>query len=82
MDGALPLGQQMTLLVMLIPLQEQSQMDDYTAARAAGAPRPDTPTTIPLERRDIPPQLSATLEHIVGQLDILTQVLYADCGIS
>ena len=32
------------------------------------------PLTTPLERRDIPPQLSMTLEHIVGQLDVLTQV--------
>jgi len=27
-----------------------------------------------LERRDIPPQLSETLEHIVSQLDVITQV--------
>ena len=38
------------------------------------------PTTTPLERRDIPPQLSETLEHIVGQLDVITQVqLYLRC---
>lgn len=33
------------------------------------------PTTTPLERRDIPPQLSETLEHIVGQLDVITQTV-------
>ena len=32
--------------------------------------------TQPLEAKSIPPQLSNTLEHIVGQLDILTQVSY------
>ena len=30
--------------------------------------------TKPLEQMTIPPQLAGTLEHIVGQLDILTQV--------
>ena len=30
--------------------------------------------TKPLEQMTIPPQLANTLEHIVGQLDILTQV--------
>ena len=30
--------------------------------------------TKPMEPMTIPPQLSHTLEHIVGQLDILTQV--------
>ena len=34
-----------------------------------------TPSTTPLERRDIPAQLSETLEHIVGQLDVITQVM-------
>ena len=33
-------------------------------------------STTPLERRDIPPQLSETLEHIVGQLDVITQVSF------
>lgn len=32
------------------------------------------PLTKPLEAMTIPPQLANTLEHIVGQLDILTQV--------
>ena len=36
-----------------------------------------TPSTTPLERRDIPAQLSETLEHIVGQLDVITQVTNA-----
>ena len=39
-----------------------------------GIPATQPPLTTPLERRDIPPQLSMTLEHIVGQLDVLTQV--------
>ena len=30
--------------------------------------------TTPLEPLTMPPQLATTLEHIVGQLDILTQV--------
>ena len=30
--------------------------------------------TTPLEQMTMPPQLANTLEHIVGQLDILTQV--------
>ena len=30
--------------------------------------------TTPLEKMTMPPQLANTLEHIVGQLDILTQV--------
>ncbi len=32
--------------------------------------------TTPLEVMTMSPQLTSTLEHIVGQLDILTQVLY------
>lgn len=38
------------------------------------ADQSEVPMTTPLERKDIPPQLSATLEHIVGQLDVITQV--------
>ena len=34
----------------------------------------EAPLTTPLERREIPAQLATTLEHIVGQLDVLTQV--------
>ena len=40
-------------------------------------PRVGGPThsqTTPLEQMTMPPQLANTLEHIVGQLDILTQV--------
>jgi len=33
------------------------------------------PRTTLLERRDIPPQLATTLEHIVGQLDVITQTV-------
>ena len=43
-----------------------------------GIPAGQPPLTTPLERRDIPPQLSMTLEHIVGQLDVLTQVCYVN----
>ena len=32
------------------------------------------PKTVPLEQMSLPPQLATTLEHIVGQLDVLTQV--------
>ena len=32
------------------------------------------PTTTPLEVKEMPPALSKTLENIVGQLDVLTQV--------
>ena len=32
------------------------------------------PQTMPLEQMTMSPQLANTLEHIVGQLDILTQV--------
>ena len=37
-----------------------------------GIPATQPPLTTPLGRRDIPPQLSMTLELIVGQLDVLT----------
>lgn len=33
-------------------------------------------TTQQLEAKSIPPQLSNTLEQIVGQLDVLTQVCF------
>lgn len=36
------------------------------------------PATQPLEAKSIPPELASTLEHIVGQLDILTQVRYSN----
>ncbi|RMX38179.1 hypothetical protein pdam_00023305, partial [Pocillopora damicornis] len=38
-----------------------------------GIPATRLPLTTPLEKRDIPLQLSMTLEYIVGQLDVLTQ---------
>ena len=41
-----------------------------------GIPVAQPSLTTPLERGDIPPQLSMTLEH-VGQLNVLTQVC---CG--
>ena len=51
-------------------------MDDVTS-QASHDPTP-APLTTPLEQRNIPPQLSNTLEHIVGQLDILTQVVWLE----
>ena len=60
-------------------LQRQSRLDEVTGRTGepdglGGIPSSQPPLTTPLERRDIPPQLSMTLEHIVGQLDVLTQV--------
>ena len=65
-------------LVMFSP-QRQSKLDEVTGKTGesdglGGVPSIPRPLTTPLERRDIPPQLSMTLEHIVGQLDVLTQV--------
>ena len=58
--------------------QERSQMEKATRseARHPGQVNNQTerPMTTPLERREIPAQLASTLEHIVGQLDVLTQV--------
>lgn len=52
-------------------------MNGHEASRLSGRDSVDSeaPLTTPLERKDIPPQLSATLEHIVGQLDVITQVI-------
>jgi centriolar protein POC1 len=33
------------------------------------------PTTVPLEQMTMPPQLATTLQHIVGQLDVITQTV-------
>ena len=60
-------------------LQRQSKLDEVTgrtgeADGLGGIPATQPPLTTPLERRNIPPQLSMTLELIVGQLDVLTQV--------
>ena len=67
-------------------LQRQSRLDEVTGRTGesdglGGVPSSQPPLTTPLERRDIPPQLSMTLEHIVGQLDVLTQVRDLFCGI-
>lgn len=43
-------------------------------AHATNGSAPPTSQTAPLEEMTMSPQLAATLEHIVGQLDILTQV--------
>jgi len=60
--------------------QRQSKLDEVTRRTGesdglGGVPASQPPLTTPLERRDIPPQLSMTLEHIVGQLDVLTQTV-------
>ena len=59
-----------------IPFSKKPDGRDYS--KLIGVSGPDHPVghtqTTPLERRDIPPQLATTLEHIVGQLDIITQV--------
>ncbi|XP_022805531.1 uncharacterized protein LOC111342694 [Stylophora pistillata] len=56
----------------------QSKLDEVTGRTGesdgfGGIPATQPPLTTPLERRDIPPQLSMTLEHIVGQLYVRTQ---------
>ena len=60
-------------------LQRQSKLDEVLkktgeADGLSSIPATQPPLTTPLERRDISPQLSMTLEHVVGQLDVLTQV--------
>ncbi len=49
-------------------LRGQQQSD------AMSLDEPRGPTTAPLEVKEMPPALSKTLENIVGQLDVLTQV--------
>ncbi|RMX51076.1 hypothetical protein pdam_00025074, partial [Pocillopora damicornis] len=56
----------------------QSKLDEVAGRNGetdglGGIPATQPPLTTPLERRDNSPQLSITLEHIVGQLDVLTQ---------
>lgn len=63
----------------MIP-QRKSRLDEVTGQTSktdglGGVSASQVPLTTPLERRDIPPQLSMTLEHIVGQLDVLTQTV-------
>eukprot|EP00112_Aurelia_sp_Birch-Aquarium-sp1_P025602 Seg859.8 transcript_id=Seg859.8/GoldUCD/mRNA.D3Y31 product="POC1 centriolar protein A" protein_id=Seg859.8/GoldUCD/D3Y31 len=50
---------------------------DYSKLIGMKRREPDVgqPQTTLLERRDIPPQLATTLEHIVGQLDVITQTV-------
>ena len=57
-------------------LQRQSKLDEVEgrtreADGLGGIPATQPPLATPLERRDIPLQLSMTLELIVGQLDVL-----------
>ena len=59
---------------------EMGPSDQGTKSRVAFDEQPKS-TTQPLEARSVPPQLANTLEHIVGQLDILTQV-FLYCVIS
>ena len=68
--------------MQILILQRQSKLDEVAGKNGetdglGGIPATQPPLTTPLERRDIPPQLSITLEHIVDQLDVLTQV---SCG--
>ena len=70
------------VVMQILILQRQSKLDDVTertgeADGLGDIPATQPPLTTPLERRDIPPQLIMTLEHILGQLDVLTQV---SCG--
>ena len=52
----------------------------FRSSQSPSEPQKDNDTppnqAIPLEPLAMPPQLATTLEHIVGQLDILTQVSY------
>jgi len=51
---------------------------ELTSADRQGRGESGTPDTVPqkqsIEAQSIPYELSSTLEHIVGQLDIITQV--------
>ena len=48
----------------------------YSPLPFAGGQEMEEPSTVPLEPLSVSPKLAATLEHIVGQLDVLTQVMY------
>ena len=50
-----------------VPLDEDSSEEEGDSSGAR-------PRTVPLEQMSMPPQLASTLQHIVGQLDVLTQV--------
>ncbi len=52
----------------------ESQITDPTHHHATPTKQSHDPSTTPLEQMTMSPQLASTLEHIVGQLDILTQV--------
>lgn len=59
--------------------QSQSQLDEVAGSTGESDGLGDIsstqpPLTTPLERADILPQLSRTLEHTVRQLNVLTQV--------
>ena len=67
------------VFLQIFIVQRQSKLDEVTgrtgeADGLGGIPATQPPLTTPLERRNIPPQLSMTLEHIMGQLDVPTQV--------
>ena len=64
------------VFLQIFTLQRQSKLDEVTgrigeADGLIGILATPPPLTTSLERRDIPPQLSMTLELIVGQLDVL-----------
>ena len=64
------------VVLHILIVQRQSKSDEVTgrtgeADGLGGIPATQPPLTTPLERRDIPPQLSMTLELIIGQLDVL-----------
>ena len=68
--------------MQILILQRQSKLDEVAGRNGETdglgvIPATQPPLTTPLERRDNFPQLSMTLELIVGQLDVLTQV---SCG--
>ena len=67
------------VFLQIFILQRQSKLDEVTgrtweADGLVGIPATQPPLTTPLERRDIPPQLSMTLELIIGQLDVLANI--------
>ena len=68
---------------MHISLFRDSKLDEVTGRTGevdglGGIPASQLPLTTPLERRDIPLQLSMTLEYIVGQLGVLTQAFVVE----
>ena len=67
---------QMTNGVVHQPSLEDLALTSGDRARRGdtGTPDESAPTRQPIEPQQIPYEISSTLEHIVGQLDIITQV--------